>query len=328
VRRLSYLALAWVALVLGLLAIHVLLPQRSGTIALTEVFEPYVLLSGLIACVVGAWSDLRIGRTLVLVFVVLSIARCGPVVVSNPGPGYGERITVMTWNMEAGPDAGQRVLRGVSASQADLIALEEFQPDAQVALEADPELARRFPHRVFAADRSVRGVALLSTFLIVESQTYHDPPLLRAVIKPSLADPIAVFVVHPLPASFVSFLRLLPVALDTTVRDADITFIRSLIDADLAAGRDVIVLGDINTTEREPAYFDLSAGLHDAHLDAGIGPGFTWRPPQLSSLPFGLLRIDYAFASQPFVIDTVFTDCSLPSDHCRLEATIHTGAQL
>jgi endonuclease/exonuclease/phosphatase family metal-dependent hydrolase len=139
-----------------------------------------------------------------------------------------------------------------------------------------------------------------------------------------VGDAVAVFVVHPLPARIATLARF-PVSLDTRGRDARITMIRSLVDQDLSAGRSVVVLGDVNTTEREPAYAELSEGLRDAHLDAGVGPGFTWRPPALAFLPFGLLRIDYAFVSPQFVVESTFTDCTLSSDHCRLEATIRQG---
>ena len=114
----------------------------------------------------------------------------------------------------------------------------------------------------------------------------------------------------------------IPVSLDTSSRDEDISFIRSLMDEDLAAGRPVVVVGDINTTEREPAYFELSRGLHDAHLDAGLGTGFTWRPPQLRLVPAGLLRIDYIFVSDPFKVLGTSVTCNGQSDHCRVEAEV------
>ena len=98
--------------------------------------------------------------------------------------------------------------------------------------------------------------------------------------------------------------------------------IRTRIEEDLAGKRSVIVLGDLNTTERERAYAGLSAGLRDAHLDAGLGPGFTWRPGPLSFLPFGMLRIDYVLSSPDLVATSSTVDCSLPSDHCRLDVEL------
>ena len=95
---------------------------------------------------------------------------------------------------------------------------------------------------------------------------------------------------------------------------------RAAIDADLAAGQSVIVMGDLNTTEREPAYTDFTAGLNDAHLDAGIGPGLTWRPDELKSLPFGVFRIDYVLSSPDLVANRTAVDCTALSDHCLVAA--------
>ena len=82
------------------------------------------------------------------------------------------------------------------------------------------------------------------------------------------------------------------------------------------------MLGDFNTTEREPAYAELSAGLHDAQKEAGVGLGMTWRPASLENLPFGLLRIDYLFASPRFVALAAGPDCTpRGSDHCLVSAT-------
>jgi len=164
-------------------------------------------------------------------------------------------------------------------------------------------------------------VGLLSQYPILEHDASTDPPYMRAVVAPPATDPIVVYVVHPLPARFVH-LGDIPVGIDTSVRELAIAFIRRRVEEDVAARRSVIVLGDINATEREPAYAELSAGLRDAHLDAGGGPGSTWRPPPLAFLPFGLLRIDYVLATPDLVPTSSTVDCSLPSDHCRVDADL------
>lgn len=317
-------ALAWTTLLLMLLGVHALLPQRSGPIALTEVFEPYLVVAGLIASAFAFGARPRSARPLVVILLVVVVVRYGPALISIPDPGPGATLQVMAWNLEAGPDAGQRALAGVLRSDAGLIGVEELQPESAAALEADGSVTARFPYRVLEPDDGVLGLGLLSMHPIVEHQYLADPPVMRAVLDPVAGEPFAVFVVHPLPARFVTIAGL-TVALNTTKRDADIAHIRSLVEADLAASRPVIVLGDINTTEREPAYAELAAGLHDAHLEAGIGPGLTWRPPGLPALQFGMLRIDYVFTSPPFAVPSTFVDCSLRSDHCRLEATIQTA---
>jgi endonuclease/exonuclease/phosphatase family metal-dependent hydrolase len=319
--RLQTAALAWVAVVLALLAAHILLPQRSGLFALTEVLEPYIVLTGLVGCLLAFRSTHAPARPLVLLLLLVALIRYGPAWVSFPPAPDGDPLTVAAWNIEAGPEGDTRALAGIAASDAQLIGFEELQPDAASAL-MDEANTPRFEFKAMSPDPTVLGVGLLSHLPILEQQSSADPPFIRAVIQPVEGGPIvAVFVVHPLPGDFDTIAGI-PLALDTEKRDGDIAHIRSLIDQDLSAGRSVIVMGDVNTTEREPAYADLSAGLHDAHLDAGGGPGFSWRPPSLASLPFGLLRIDYIFTTPDLVATSSTVDCSVPSDHCRIEASL------
>jgi hypothetical protein len=50
----------------------------------------------------------------------------------------------------------------------------------------------------------------------------------------------------------------------------------------------------------------------------GQGPGWTWRPDELTFLPFGLIRIDLQLSGGAIRPSSTWVDCSLPGDHCRL----------
>jgi endonuclease/exonuclease/phosphatase family metal-dependent hydrolase len=267
-----------------------------------------------------AWRRERWVLVISALLLVAVIGRCAPSVVSLPADGEPV-LRVAAWNMLSANNAADRVLAGLAGVDVDLVGLEELRIEAARAVEEDPLLGARYPYRALFPEQTVLGVGLLSRHPITEQQSWADPPLLRAVVDPDASEPVTVFVAHPLPAPFQSFARV-PLGLDTRNRDADIAFIRSQIDADLAAGRQVVVLGDFNVTEREPAYADLSAGLGDAHLNAGVGPGLSWRPPALRGLPFGLLRIDYVLSSSGYVAVGSSVDCSAPSDHCIVFATL------
>lgn len=304
----------------ALVAIHVLLPQRSGFLALSAVMEPYLVLAGLVATAAALLSRGRPAIYLAAAFVVVALLRYEPLLLSPGGAAGPPDLTVTTWNVLAGPGTAQRTLDGLAlVDDADLVGLVELQPALADAL-AQPALLARYPQRVLAPHYSVLGIGLLSRHPIIEQSTDHDPPHLRALVAtPGTAEPTAVYVVHPLPAR-IGTLGPLPVTLDTTRRDAAIAELRAMIEADLQAGRPVIVLGDLNATEREPAYAEFSAGLRDAHLDAGFGPGMTWRPGRLAGLPFGLLRIDYVFASPDFRVSSMAVACPATSDHCLVTA--------
>jgi endonuclease/exonuclease/phosphatase family metal-dependent hydrolase len=319
--RVVTIAGAWILVVLALLAIHVFLPQRSGVIALTEVFEPYFVVSGLVAAAVALITRAGWAVVLVAVLVISSVARYGPTFVSLPSSAGDQPLQVVTWNVLVGDRDLERIHAGLAPIEADLVGLLELQSGPAKMLARDAPFVTRYPYRVLVPDTSVLGVGLLSRHPIVEHEQWSDPPLIRAVVTPAGRSPISVYVAHPLPCSIQSVAGL-PVALDTAKRDQDIAFIRSMIDRDIALGRQVVVLGDLNITERDPAYRDLTTGLRDAHLDAGIGPGLTWRPPELLFLPFGLLRIDFILTSSDLAATSTHVECSPNSDHCLLVAEL------
>ena len=317
--RRDVLALTWVALALTIVVLDVVLPPEFGPYALGAIFEPYLVVSGLIAGLVVVRTPRLAGRVLVVALLAVALARYVPVWVSSPAPPSPATLAlrVATWNMLAGTDAAARASQGVSASNAQLIAIQELGLDAATALGHDT----RFPYKALPQTDAAPGVGLLSVYPILETQSSNYPQFLRAVIDLPMSDPLVVYVVHAPLGRFVT-VGDIPVGVDLSIRDPALTLIRMRVDEDLAQNRSVIILGDLNTTERERAYAGLSAGLRDAHLDAGVGPGFTWRPSPLALLPFGMLRIDYVLSTPDLVATSSTVDCSLPSDHCRLDVEL------
>jgi endonuclease/exonuclease/phosphatase (EEP) superfamily protein YafD len=88
-------------------------------------------------------------------------------------------------------------------------------------------------------------------------------------------------------------------------------------------GEPLLLNGDFNLVDREPAYGDLVDGLIDSQRAVGLGPGNTWRPDRFKGLPFGLLRIDYLFAGNGVQPTSIGPDCTpRGSDHCILAGTM------
>ncbi len=311
-------ALAWIALALSIVLVNILIPQPFGLSALGAIFEPYLVLTALVAGIVGFRAPHWAARVLVLVLITIALPRYMPAWISSPPRPSAEPLEVSAWNIQAGKDAAARALEGISASNAHLIALQELEPEVAAALTGE---ATGFEFQALASDSNVSDVGLLSRYPILESQTFTDPLVLRVVVDPPIAEPIVIYVVHPPLGRFV-YLGDLPVGVDFSARDVAIVRIRVRVEEDLAQERSVVVLGDFNTTERERAYAQISAGHRDAHLDAGLGPGLTWRPGPLSLLPFGMLRIDYVLSTPDLIATSATVDCSLRSDHCRVDVDL------
>jgi endonuclease/exonuclease/phosphatase family metal-dependent hydrolase len=95
-----------------------------------------------------------------------------------------------------------------------------------------------------------------------------------------------------------------------------------MVERSTAEGDGVLLVGDLNVSDREPAYRDVAAGLIDAYLEVGWGPGGTWRPSHLEQLPFGLVRIDHMLSTADIRPLRVAVDCTpRGSDHCIVTGT-------
>ena len=66
---------------------------------------------------------------------------------------------------------------------------------------------------------------------------------------------------------------------------------KAFVDARGRGRRRVLLMGDFNVTDREPANAELSRGLRDAH-DAAWGAGASWGPLALRRHGLALIRID------------------------------------
>ena len=100
-------------------------------------------------------------------------------------------------------------------------------------------------------------------------------------------------------------------------RDDGIRRVRALVDRLHHERAVLLVVGDFNVTEREPAYQELTAGLQDGQHVAGHGSGLTWQPEWLTALRLPILRLDYLLSSPDLRPVQISVDCTQRgSDHC------------
>jgi len=324
------LAALYPAALVVLSAMQLLAPQRNGVLALAQVFAPHLFLPLVVLLPIAL---LRVGRALRLVVVVacgIGVIRFGPGMVSLPAgatPG-AEQLRVVSWNLAAGRVSPELLVDRLLASGADVVGLQELRDEGAAAIEGSVALTKRFPHRVLAPDPTVLGMALLSRYPIVEHDMSHAPPFTVARLDLGDGRLFTAVSAHPLPARISLIGGLLPVRFDASERDASLHAIRHLVEPALTGGEPIVLLGDFNVTDREPAYSDLTVGLTDGHLAVGLGPGSTWRPPAVDFLPFGVLRIDYIFAGGAARPLAIGVECVPDTgDHCILHGLIEIGVE-
>jgi endonuclease/exonuclease/phosphatase family metal-dependent hydrolase len=252
----------------------------------------------------------------------------GPLGSGSPANASTNDVTlgVTSWNIEADDiDRAELVDRVQSAPSGAVVLIELSKADA-AAISADREIRQRYPTQLLFPEDGSNGIGLLTDQKVVISGHRNNPPaMVWARLDFGLGRQVVVVGAHPLPAEVNRLAGIpIPIDYDPTERDRQLQVVRSTADGLVANDRAPLVLaGDFNVTEGEPAYTDLSKGLVDAQLATAFGPGWTWRPDALKQLPFGILRIDYVFGGNGAVPRSLDVDCTpVGSDHCMLTAEV------
>lgn len=324
-RLLVSLSIAYAVVAVALLVIGALVPFRGGPLAIASILTPHFALACMaLAPVAIVARSGRLAIVLGLVAVLFGMRFASEWL--SPAQGVQtDALRVSTWNTQAGVAAADETVRMLVDRPVDIVTLQELTPEVAAAIEANPVLRARYPHRALEARAGVAGVGILSRFAI-RTPVYDAKPV-RLEARVSLADrEIVVLVAHPFPARIGQFAGI-PVNFDPTERDGELRLLRTRVAALEAAGESVLLIGDFNTAPTEPAFGPLTAGLHDAHAEAGFGPGWTWRPARFAITGIALLRIDLVLSTS--ALQPVRTEIACPAlgDHCLLTAWLALAAQ-
>ncbi len=313
------LALYPAAVVALLVGVPVFAP-RSGLLGLANILSVHLALAALVLVPIAVARRGTALRSSLVVLGLVAIVRFGGEWFSLP-PGRDATDDVFqaaSWNLEVGAREGDGAVEGIAELDVDVVALQELGPAHAQAITESTTLAERYPERALYPHSGVLGMGILSRWPIVRVEAHQGPALIEAVLDVG-GRPVTVITAHPLAGRMV-MLGPLPIVLESAQRDASLEDIRGRIDAAIARGETVAILGDFNVAPTEPAFAALVDGLHDAHGEVGQGPGWTWRPSSFEWMRMGLLRIDHAFSSPDLDPVAITADCHLPGDHCIVEA--------
>jgi endonuclease/exonuclease/phosphatase (EEP) superfamily protein YafD len=203
----------------------------------------------------------------------------------NPVPHDGPRLRVLTVNMYVGGADAPAIVDLVRRHHVDLLAVQEFTPDAQRRLDA-AGLADLLPNRVSYPHPDVEGSGVFSRFplrddgLRVHVWTFTQA---QATVSVPGAVPVSLESVHPCaPAG----------------RGADGCWAADLADQPPATvnGPVRMLLGDFNSTLDHPPLRRLIAtGYHDAGDARGKGLVGTW---PYDGTPLPKVTIDHVLADR------------------------------
>lgn len=327
IRHLLVAALVLYATSITILSVaNVLAPQQTGPLAASQVLAPHLFVPMLAIGPLAVWSRSHALRVGTLVALAVGAVRFVPGLVSIPAtpPTQDEAVVrVISWNLQTNPSATSELIARLETSDVDIVALQELSRTEAATIQADPWLMAHYRHLALAPSDDAAGLGILSRFPITGANADLNPAVQQVGVL--VADRhLTIINAHPFAPRIQSHGPLpFPLTFSPERRDADIRAVRGRIDREIAAGRQLIVLGDFNITDRELGYGALSRDLWDAHVEVGLGTGSTWRPPEIDFLPFGLLRIDYVLGGPGTRPLSVSENCAPGwSDHCSLTASV------
>jgi endonuclease/exonuclease/phosphatase family metal-dependent hydrolase len=111
----------------------------------------------------------------------------------------------------------------------------------------------------------------------------------------------------------------IPVGFDTGTGRPDR---RRLLEHVDGARLPLVVLGDLNTAERQPYYRSLRRRLGDAHREAGWGLGWTFPSVPIGPALVPLVRIDHVLHSSEWRAVAEHTGFTPGSDHRHVVADL------
>ena len=322
-RVLILLAALYPLFLLFLSLVNMLNPKRTGLLGLSEVFAPYLFLPLLLLVPLLFMRGTAILRILLVLCAIVYVVRFPPkLIIAAPASTPGAmHLSVLSWNTRFGGQYEQ-VMGVLRSKPAAIVGLVEADWNR---LSADPAVTALYPYQWgVEADGPVSGQMLLTTYPILEKGILggadiwgNVPRAIWARLDVGLGKNVVVVVAHPPPGRFCTRYTFPRGCYNTSTRDQQLEGINAAVQPFLKAGDPLIMVGDFNVTEREPAYKDLSAGLVDAYHTVGTDTGTTWRPVPLMNQAVALLRIDYQFSSPNIAPLSSRVDCTpRGSDHC------------
>jgi endonuclease/exonuclease/phosphatase (EEP) superfamily protein YafD len=314
---------------LTLAALWASVASQPWWLEITNVFA-LLLFVPLLLCIPAAllirswWMRGAVAAALML-FLALFGARFLP---RSAPPSSGTAIRVMTFNQLYTNERVDDVIREIRVQRADMVGLQELSKQTAEAIKT--ELIGEYPYQFLEpGNQNGRGLISRYPFLTQDIDESRHGQRVTIQLEGQTVTIISLHLVAPHVESHTSrrFFSL-PIVTDYDASAPNREIDRLLAGIEKIDGP-LIIMGDFNTSDREPHYAKLAAVLHDAFRETNWGLGFTFPDHKRFGpviFPFPLIRIDYVWSKGGALPAAAHVECNnTGADHCFLVADLRLG---
>jgi endonuclease/exonuclease/phosphatase (EEP) superfamily protein YafD len=254
----------------------------------------------------------------------------GQLFAPHPAPASGSQLRVLTWNLLYINEDAATVSAAIRSERPDIVTLQELGIPMSAGLER--ELSGQFPYRLLAPGAGTGGLGILSRYPIeardLDGATRQACRCQQVTVALD-GRRFELINAHP-PVPDFEWMALgdhdLPVGLETEAQDRVLAAVLRSVEQ---RKRPLLLAGDFNLTDRQPAYGLLRRSLGDAFRSGGWGLGLTFpNARSLGPLPLlPVIRIDYVFFSPEWSVGGAWNGERSVSDHRYLVADLALAGQ-
>lgn len=237
--------------------------------------------------------------------------------------GPGTPLRVMSWNVLYTNEDVAGIDALVRRHNPDIVALQEYSFTQALTLRV--LLDARYPYRA-SAPGGPSGLGVWSRYPIQDWSNVRDRRAACACQRMRVVLPdqtIQLVNAHPKAPGMDYHEELgrwqLPIKVLSDFRTAhQHPVVDALLDIARTSAEPLLLVGDLNTNDRQPNYWRLRRYFDDAFQQSGLGFGLTWPSSGAKAGPFTippLVRIDYVLHTAGITAANAFTAASAGADH-------------
>ncbi len=305
------------AAVTAIALVRVLDADRGVALVQLISFTPYFALFAVAAAILAGLTRRLLAAATAALAAIALLACVAPRAFGGPDAGVGTPLVVMAANLRVGGADAESIVDLVREARVDVLALQEFTPDAEERL-ASAGLLELLPYRESHPQTGVEGSAVYARWPLRDGGMRLASPVgfeqaYATVTLPNGAT-VTVESVHPVPP------------IDGDALPNWETGLRDQHRGD-AAGPPRILAGDFNATLDHSALRDLlDTGFRDAADEVGAGLTPTWPFYGRRPLITPTIALDHGLVPAGVGVRD-FRAVTIPrTDHRAIVATLVIGA--